>query len=165
MNKKNLFFIIITTAVLLFATTCSGGSVDPGAEEYYLGNGTAGSGGSITSGGGGSGGNNGGGWTPGGSGGGSGGGNLSGTTWKCTDSSTGITLITTLTFTSGSRVRMETSMEVMGFSIPSDTYEGTYTVSGSTISIEWDAGYYGSGTYTRNGNKITTSEGYVFIKQ
>jgi len=175
MNKKKLFFFL-TTAVLLIMAACSGGFNDPGTLDKISGSGSGLTGGGVSGSGTPSGGygddggyldGGGGGAGGGGSGGGIGssGGSLSGTKWVCEDSFYGVTTIYTLTFTSSTRVKLESAMEVMGYSIPSDTYEGTYTVSGSTISVEWDAGYYGSGTYTRNGNKITSSEGYVFTKK
>jgi len=88
-------------------------------------------------------------------------GSLAGTTWKCTESYYGVMTVTyTLTFTSSSRVRLEYSM--MGYG---ETYNGTYRVNGSSISVSWDAGYNGSASYTLSGNRLTSSEGNVFIRQ
>jgi len=140
--KKLLF--VLTTAVLLILTACDGSFVDPGMMDSI--------GGGIGIGGGGG----------GSSGGGSGSvASLSGTKWKCEEDYYGyITVTYTLTFTSASRVKLEYSM--MGYK---DEYTGTYTVSGSNITVKWDAGYSGSGSFTVNGNKLTTGEGYVFTKQ
>jgi hypothetical protein len=98
----------------------------------------------------------------GGGGGGGGSGILAGTTWKCTESYPGVGSITfTLSFTTASRVTLESNM--MGIS--AGTYNGTYTVNGSSINVQWDAGYTGSGSFSVNGNRLTDSEGHVFIKQ
>jgi len=99
----------------------------------------------------------------GGSGGGGGGGSgsLAGTTWKCTESYPGVGSVTyTLTFTSVSRVTLAYNM--MGIS---DTYNGNYTVNGSSITVKWDAGYTGSGAFSVNGNRLTDDEGHIFIRQ
>jgi len=88
-------------------------------------------------------------------------GSLSGTTWKYEESYYGVTVTYILTFTSSSRVKLEYSM--MGYTM--GEYNGTYTVSGSKISVDWDAGYSGSGYYTASGNKLTSEEGDVFTKQ
>jgi len=89
-------------------------------------------------------------------GGGTGGISLAGTTWKCTESVPYFgTLTYTLTFTA-SRV----NLEALG-----GTYSGTYTVNRSSGTVNWDSGYNGFGSFTVNGNKLTTSEGHIFIKQ
>jgi hypothetical protein len=93
----------------------------------------------------------------GGGGGGTGGVSFAGTTWKCTESLPVVGSVTyTLTFTTASRVKLE----ALGM-----TYNGTYTVTGSSVTVKWDAGYTGSGSYSVNGNKLTDSDGHIFIKQ
>jgi hypothetical protein len=94
--------------------------------------------------------------------GGGGGGGLAGTTWECTESYAGISVTYTLTFTA-SRVTLDSKM--MG--IPTSTYEGTYTLNGSSVTIEWDDGYDGSGSYSAKGNKLTSNdkEKHTFTKK
>jgi len=87
-------------------------------------------------------------------------GSLEGTTWVCTESYYGMSVTYTLTFTA-STVKMESVMMDMII----DTQNGTYKVNGSKVTIDWEAGYEGSGSFTANGNKLTSSEGNVFIKQ
>ena len=87
-------------------------------------------------------------------------GDLAGTTWKCTETYYGMETTYTLIFTA-SRVTLEASM--MGIS--TGTYNGTYTVNGSSVTVNWDPGYTGSGSFSINGNRLTSSEGNVFIKQ
>jgi len=102
----------------------------------------------------------GGGGPGGGGGGGGGGGNsLAGTTWKCTESYYGMSVTYTLTFTA-SRVTLAYNM--MG---ASDIYNGTYTVNGNSVTMNWDQGWTGSASYTLNGNKLTDTEGHIFTKQ
>jgi len=94
----------------------------------------------------------------GGGGGGSSSSNLAGTTWKCTESG-GLAITSILTFTSSSRVMLEVDFLV------TLTYNGTYSVSGNTLYVTWDAGYDGSGTFSISGNRLTDADGNVFIKQ
>jgi hypothetical protein len=91
------------------------------------------------------------------SGGGGGGSvSLAGTTWMCTESYYGVMEVTyTLTFTAST-----VKMEYLG-----QTENGTYTVKGSSITIKWDGGYTGFGSFSVKGNKLTSSEGNVFTKQ
>jgi len=85
-----------------------------------------------------------------------GGGSLAGTTWKCTETYAGVMEVTyTLTFTIST-----VKMEYLG-----QTVNGTYTVNGGSITVNWDPGYTGSGSFSINGNRLTSSEGNVFIKQ
>ena len=188
MTKSKLFFVF-AIAALLIAAACSGSFQDPGALESISG-GTSGlTGGGVTgpgtpaAGGGGLFGGGGGDWgddggSPwggggsggggGGSGGGSGGGgggsvsSLSGTRWKCVEDYYGVMEVTyILRFTSSSRVTLEYSM----MNVNIDTYEGTYTLSGSRITVEWDEGYRGTATYSVSGKTMTSSEGNKFTKQ
>ena len=97
-----------------------------------------------------------GGGSGGGGGGGGGGNSLAGTTWKCTQSVPYYGSITsTLTFTTDTRVKMDTF---------GGTYNGTYTVKGSSVTVNWDPGYTGSGSYSLSGNRLTDSDGNVFTK-
>jgi len=90
---------------------------------------------------------------------GGGSGNLAGTTWKYTESSPGMGPGTvTLTFTA-STVKMEFLGQTQL------TQNGTYTVKGNSITIKWDTGYTGSASLSVDGNTLTTSEGYILIKQ
>jgi hypothetical protein len=102
------------------------------------------------------GGGNGGEGNGGGNGGGGNGINLAGTTWECTESYYGVMTVTyTLTFTA-STVKMDYLYQ---------TVNGTYYVNGSSIIINWEGGYTGYGSFTISGNRLTSSEGNVFIKQ
>jgi len=49
--------------------------------------------------------------------------------------------------------------------IPMEPENGTYKLNGSSLTINWDGGYDGSGSYSVSGNKLTSSEGYVFTRQ
>ena len=90
------------------------------------------------------------------SGGGGGSSSLAGTKWECTETLPGVGSVTfTLTFTAST-----VKMEWLG-----QTENGTYTVKGSSINIQWNAGYTGSGSFTVNGERLIDSEGHIFIKQ
>jgi len=80
----------------------------------------------------------------GGSGSGSGGSSLAGTTWTYTESGGSVTL----TFIDSSKVKM-------------GTFNGTYTLNGSSGTINWDDG--DRDTFTVNGNQLTM-DGYTFTK-